>query len=129
MGSRYISKAFIIRSLWEGSISRVQSEISDLSIVGWVESVLPNIDLKEGGGKVVSVNEMQFSGSASELDEGIGLSQMSRVAEVNIVPTSKILFIRNSLPIVRISISIQISVGVSGKCIDIVSLLITNKEG
>lgn len=78
---------------------------------------------------MVSVNEMQFSGSASELDEGIGLSQMSRVAEVNIVPTSKILFIRNSLPIVRISISIQISVGVSGKCIDIVSLLITNKEG
>jgi hypothetical protein len=91
--------------------------------------ILSNVQVVVGQNEVVHIGEVELSGSVLEMDIGVGSSLSSRVSEVNIVPSSQILFVGNSLPLVFISISVQIAIRIGREGQDIVSFLVTNPEG
>lgn len=100
-----------------------------MSIVCRVELILSDEELEGSCNKVVGVDKVEFACTVLETYEDVCLSLLSRIAEVNVVPVNKVLLIRNSLPVVWITVTIQVSIAVSGECHDMVGHLITNEEG
>jgi hypothetical protein len=68
--------------------------------------VLADREVVVGNNEMVCISEVQLSSSVLEVDVGVGSSLCSGVPEVDIVPSSQVLLVRNSLPLILVSVAI-----------------------
>ena len=99
----------------EGALTHVQEELRDDSAVGGVELILSDVEVVFSSKEVEDVSEIDLGLSGSEFDVSVGLVSDSGVSKVDVMPLSQVLLVRDSLPIVTVSSSVQIIIGVGGK--------------
>lgn len=100
----------------ECPISDTEDEIDDGSTVGWVELIHTHSQLILEGQEVMSICEGEFLNPILVLDMGVGDSHLSGITEVHIVPCGDLFTcVWDCLPVVGVSISIEVGVGVGHK--------------
>jgi hypothetical protein len=87
---------------------------------------LSDVEVEFGSEEMEHIVELELSVPGTEMDIRVSLVQYSAVTEVHVVPLSEIVLVRNGLPVVRVTVVLDIGVWVGGECQDVTGLRTTN---